>query len=1035
MFQPYHFHSKLILRTPSLPFNEKITVDFIKSKLNDRHFMEALYLASPVLHEEALNWKEGKLSDPRKIQKLTFSLSKYYLRMSTRCTPFGLFAGCAVAEWAEETDLVLDPEQSSRNTRLDMHYSCALAQKLAEIPQIKQKLVYFPNSSIYRIADEIRYVEYKYINGQRTHQISAITSSEYIEKVLELCKNGSLPDTMIMNLMDDDISEDEAASFIDELINVQLLVNELEPSITGEEFTQQILKVIQKINHSHEFDGIVSVLEEIEKRLEKIDHQGSNEAELYGEITRIIEQLNVPFEDGKLFQTDLVKHLTTHKVNQKHQKDLEDALYVLSLLSLTGDNNSLAEFRSKFFDRYEGRSMPLLEVLDTEMGIGYGNSGKTINTPITEGIALPQNAKESGSISVSKNHKFLIDKWKNAIKNNDFIVEIKEEDLSDLQAVGQKMPPSFPVMFRLTGDEKFQVLIENAGGSSAANLLGRFAHADQQIAELICEITEEEQKRNPAVDFAEIVHLPESRVGNILLHPVFRNFEIPYLAKSSLPTDQQLNLENLEVSVDILSNKITLKSAKTGKEVIPRLSNAHNFSYNALPVYHFLADLQTQNLASSLGIRWKSILPESKFTPRLTYKSVILEPAGWNFEKADIEHIIQADSEKLLEEFSIFAKKWSIPRYFLLSEGDNELLIDSENLLSLQTWFDSVKNKATIPLKEFVFNAENLCVKDLSNQGYTNQFAAILLRDEATYEQFEQRPVEPDLTTRQRDFSLGSEWLYYKFYCGIKSSDKILTEAFGPLVTELIQNQLIDKWFFIRYADPEKHLRVRFHIPHPENLTKVILLINQFIRPFEEIGIIHKTFTATYQRELERYGANTIELTEQLFFEDSNAVLGMLSQTWGDERDQIRWQWGLKAIDHYLDAFRLELVQKYNLLENMKDSFGQEFKMNKSLRIQLDQKFRENRSLITKILDNDSNNPSEYEPLFEYIYLKSEKIRPIVEQILILKTTQQLSLYLRDTIHMCVNRIISDNQRLHELVMYDFLFNYYRSKLARMKKK
>jgi hypothetical protein len=176
-------------------------------------------------------------------------------------------------------------------------------------------------------------------------------------------------------------------------------------------------------------------------------------------------------------------------------------------------------------------------------------------------------------------------------------------------------------MFRLTGDSQYPMYLENIGGSSAVNIIGRFAHASEEILSVAKEITKQEQAQNPEVILAEIVHLPENRVGNIILHPAFRQYEIPYLAKSSVESANQLTLDDLMVSVDIMARKVILRSKRLQKEIVPRLSNAHNYIHNAVPVYRFLGDLQHQGQTNSVGINWQKVYPEASFTQEFVLKT------------------------------------------------------------------------------------------------------------------------------------------------------------------------------------------------------------------------------------------------------------------------------------------------------------------------------------------------------------------------------------------------------------------------------
>ena len=209
----YQFLPQLIIRTPAFAFNDDFDENFLFQLLENPQFTEALYLASPVLFEEAKALKNQEKVDAKKKQKVLFSLSKYYTRMCSRCTPFGLFAGCAIAEWSDQTSIQF-AESFHRHTRLDMHYAGALAQRLAEIPEIAQRILYYPNSSQYRLGEEFRYVEYRYVNGKRQHQISAIEYSPYIDFILQKAQSGATLLELASSLIEDEITLEQALDFV-----------------------------------------------------------------------------------------------------------------------------------------------------------------------------------------------------------------------------------------------------------------------------------------------------------------------------------------------------------------------------------------------------------------------------------------------------------------------------------------------------------------------------------------------------------------------------------------------------------------------------------------------------------------------------------------------------------------------------------------------------------------------------------------------------------------------------------------------------
>ncbi len=279
-------------------------------------------------------------------------------------------------------------------------------------------------------------------------------------------------------------------------------------------------------------------------------------------------------------------------------------------------------------------------------------------------------------------------------------------------------------------------------------------------------------------------------------------------------------------------------------------------------------------------------------------------------------------------------------------------------------------------------------------------------------------------------FILGEEWLYFKFYCGKRTADIILIEAIKPLTEKLIQNKLIDKWFFIRYSDPKHHLRIRFNCPDILKIGIIIHEIKETISYFVEQELIWKVQVDTYQRELERYGKNTIDQTEQFFYYDSITCINALNLI---EDDTIVFLFTLKSIDDLLNVFDLNMKQKLEFTKPNLSGFKKEFNSNKLLSKQLSKKYE----LLKKEGDDflTMKEHEDYDSLIVFLKEKRDRLLIIKEVILKLNSNHKLEVSINNLlssyIHMMVNRMFRDKQRLHELVCYDFLFRYYNGILAR----
>ncbi len=293
--------------------------------------------------------------------------------------------------------------------------------------------------------------------------------------------------------------------------------------------------------------------------------------------------------------------------------------------------------------------------------------------------------------------------------------------------------------------------------------------------------------------------------------------------------------------------------------------------------------------------------------------------------------------------------------------------------------------------------------------------------------------MSTNLQKTQRNFIIGDEWLYFKIYTGYKTSETIIREAIMPLVEYLLKKQIIDKWFFIRFTDPKYHLRIRFHLIDKSRIAEIILIFNNTFKQYVEDDLIWKVQTDTYKREIERYGANSIEFSEDFFYIDSMTCINLIKELQGNETENTRWLISLKMIDVLLNDFGYNLQQKNDLLKVMQESFGKEFGLTKDARKQLGIKYRTYKNEIENIINGTILKEYEY-----IIIEKSTRLKSIIHNILNLKTNNilamELSNLLTSYIHMMLNRIFRTNQRKYELVIYDFLFRYYYSQITRQSK-
>lgn len=275
----------------------------------------------------------------------------------------------------------------------------------------------------------------------------------------------------------------------------------------------------------------------------------------------------------------------------------------------------------------------------------------------------------------------------------------------------------------------------------------------------------------------------------------------------------------------------------------------------------------------------------------------------------------------------------------------------------------------------------------------------------------------------KRKFISGSEWLYLKIYTGVKTADLILEEAIQPLVEYFKENNFISKWFFIRYNDPKLHLRLRFMLNNINDYYKILNKINENLREYIESGEISNILIDTYNREIERYGTKTIEEAETLFCSNSELALQCLHY---DDEEKIVVS--LFYIEEVLTKLNFSVEQKLNWIKDFNTAFKQEFNADKRLNSQLDKKYREFKSKYLDFIQS-----ADFFEERDVVISSIEESNSILQNIILCNENQSLEIsiqsFFSSIFHMNINRLFVSDQRLFEMVIYDYLLRYYKMKL------
>jgi len=287
-----------------------------------------------------------------------------------------------------------------------------------------------------------------------------------------------------------------------------------------------------------------------------------------------------------------------------------------------------------------------------------------------------------------------------------------------------------------------------------------------------------------------------------------------------------------------------------------------------------------------------------------------------------------------------------------------------------------------------------------------------------------------------RRFAPGSEWLYAKLYGGPATADRMLRALIAPLLAESLEAGAVDRWFFIRYTDPEPHLRVRLHGPAERLAGEVLPRLHEAAQPWLADQRLWRLVLDTYEREVERYGGEDgMLLAEEIFAADSDAALALVSGLGGDAGLDLRWRITLWGMDRLLRDLGLDLAARQQVVAAARGALGRRLGVDASLERALGARYRQERLALEELVAPAL--PEEH-PLAGAAEIFAERSARIASSVAALRRagaegrlSASTTALAGDFVHLHANRVLRGISLRQELVIYDLLGRLYQSRQAR----
>jgi thiopeptide-type bacteriocin biosynthesis protein len=1034
-----------LLRTPLLPWSvaEEIlaarggTSDAANSvrvtlrrTLGRRDVHEAIRAASDTFGDRLREWLDEGIAAP----DVELSALQYVLRLSSRSTPFGLFAGWSTGETAQRTAATLAGYEHYRCAiRLRIDYIAAVARAVARDILFSSDILLRGNTTLLDCHGEYRYTcadEDGWFVG------AAAARSALLDAALTRAALGATGRELAESVRDamPSIAHSDECQFVVDMYDNNIIWADLEPRVTGRPALNVFLDSPAATSSAHGIQQLRALAEVIAPAA-CVSSSLSEGVGRLGIAHGMLRGLETAGGTAPALDVDLVKPAVELTLGRNVLAEILRGVDCLHILNLRRAPRAITKFQGDFVRRFGEREVPLLLALDNDEGVGFGEPEAYLqpDSDLCTGVAT---ARETGQVAeaMSPQHAELLARAAVTFARgqSELVLSSRVLELfarmrrNDRTATSNVMPASFSVVGVLGGASSeqvdrgnFQIFLQLVTGEPGLRLISRYCHADDKLCRAYLEaIGAHEQSREDAV-VADVTFLPNGPRASVVSRPSAWSYEIPLLGACSVSPDRQIPLNDILVSAR--AGGIRLRSRRLDRTVLPYVGSPLDhgpLAYRFFWSFQFLYG----------GVPTWDWGPLSRLAalPRVSFGKAVLALRRWNICGDSLQRVCRSSRDVQLELLRQLLGEMNVPFIVGLDSdtGGPALPIDTRNPVCAELLLKRAKQASIVRLVEVFPESDALLAVGPEGRFRSDIVVPFVRRRPAPPRDGRYSHVVASTHTR----GVATEWLYVKFYAGPLAIDRLLVTQISDVVELARRAYGLKLWHFVRFNDPDWHVRFRMQ-GDQSGLRDLLPHIFDIANDGLGSNGVYRCQVDTYDREVDRYGGTRgMEISEGVFSADSDAAIRLLDPTSLSVHGLRRWEMVILGIDSLFDDFDYSIEDRIRVLDNLRVRFHNEFRIDVAGRKAIGRRYRRESARLFRLL----MKPPEFSSVFQVLASRSRAVRALVSDLKAIcadvRAGRSLDELLRSFIHMHANRMFRSGARMQELVVYDFLCRHLEGK-------